>query len=462
MLYLNQGEYMNTFIKEDQILQLDIKRMGINGEGIGYDQKLAIFVDHALPGETVSVKVKEVLSNRATAEILEIIEPSFDRVQPFCPIFEKCGGCQTQHIDYQAMLIHKRDILIKSFARYAGLIDFRKIKKTIGSSSPLNYRNKATLPVQMIKGKNTLGMYARNSNQFIPLDECPVQDHDLNRILKTIIKLMDAVDLPAFDPKKRSGYIRHLVVRVTKHTREAQVTFILLRPAKNIGILTQKLVEMEPMIKGVFEVINSNLKSIGFFTGEIHKLYGTDTIDEELRGMTYSLRPEAFFQLNTEMADKFYLEMKRLARMKPHEIAIDAYAGIAPVSHYIHDQAKQIYAIELDQESCESAKISLQNNNIQNVTVLHSDFKRALSGLKEKKIDVMFFDPPRTGLGDETIELIIKSKPSRLIYGSCNPSTLAKDLSQLLKYYDLIECVPIDMFPYTSLVESVSLLTIKS
>jgi len=150
--------------------------------------------------------------------------------------------------------------------------------------------------------------------------------------------------------------------------------------------------------------------------------------------------------------------MKRLAQLKKHEVAIDAYAGIAPVSHYIAKDAKHVYAIEIDAKACESAKLSLKENKIDNVTVLHSDFKRALSGLREKKIDVMFFDPPRVGLGDETISLILKFKPSRLIYGSCNPSTLAKDLQLLQKEYKLVETVPIDMFPYTALVESVSLL----
>ncbi|MBU1140908.1 MAG: methyltransferase, partial [Firmicutes bacterium] len=167
---------------------------------------------------------------------------------------------------------------------------------------------------------------------------------------------------------------------------------------------------------------------------------------------------DAFFQLNTPQANQFYLEMRRLADLKPYETAIDAYAGVAPISHYIFDAAKHVYAIEIDASACESAKLSLEKNNITNVTILKSDFNRALSGLKAKKIDVMFFDPPRTGLGEVTIESILKFKPKRLIYGSCNPSTLAKDLNLLLKSYRLIETVPIDMFPYTSLVESVSLL----
>ncbi len=453
---------MNEHMKQGDLLDLDIKRMGINGEGIAYYKKLAIFIEQALPGEFVSVKIDEVYENRAIGTVENIIKPSPDRVTPFCPIYETCGGCQTQHIAYHAMLEHKRDILMKSFDRYAGLkINQKRIKPTLGARKPDHYRNKASLPVQMIRGKNTVGMYARQSNRFIQMDECPVQSVDVNRIIKTIIKLMDTYQMDGYDPKKKRGYVRHLVVRVGENTKEAQVSFIMLKKSNRIDELVQKLVSLEPTVVSVFEVINPDLKSIGFFSEEIRLVHGKETIKEVLHGHEYHLKPEAFFQLNTEQADVFYQEMKRLAGLKHHEIAIDAYAGIAPVSHYIYDQAKHVYAIEMDQASCESAKLSLEKNGIENVTVLQSDFKRALSGLKEKKIDVMFFDPPRVGLGEETIELILKFKPSRLIYGSCNPSTLAKDLNTLLKDYDLVETVPIDMFPYTSLVESVSLLTRK-
>jgi 23S rRNA (uracil1939-C5)-methyltransferase len=453
---------MNEHINIDDILQLDIKRMGINGEGIAYYKKLAIFVDHALPGEKVDVRINEVFDNRAIGSVEQIIEKSLERQTPFCPVYESCGGCQTQHIDYEKMLAYKRDILVKSFDRYTGLkINEKKVKPTKGADYPTHYRNKASLPVQMVNKKNLFGMYARNSNQFIPIDDCPVQHEVINHIMRTIIKLMDKHHMDAYDPKTRRGYVRHLVVRVAEHTGEVQVSFIMLKKSNRIDDVIKDLIEVEKDIVSIFEVINPNLKKMGFFADEQRLVYGKETITEILDGKTYQLKPDAFFQLNTAQAHVFYQEMKRLAKLKKHEVAIDAYAGIAPVSHYIHEEAKQVYAVELDQAACDSAKMSLEKNNITNVTVLHSDFKRALSGLKEKKIDVMFFDPPRVGLGDDTIDLILKFLPSRLIYGSCNPSTLAKDLNVLLKYYDLIECVPIDMFPYTSLVESVSLLTLK-
>lgn len=454
---------MNQNINIGDKLNLEIKRMGINGEGIGYHNRLAIFIDQALPFEKVEVEIKAVYENRAEGNLIRILEKSPDRRDPFCPVYETCGGCQTQHLSYEKTLMEKREILLKSFERYIDKkIPESVVKQTIGATHPTHYRNKASLPVQKIKGKNRFGMYAKNSNQFIPIESCPVQNEEVNRILSSIMKLMDKHEMDAIDPKTKKGYVRALVVRVSEHLKEAQVTFVMLKKSNRMEVLSDELIRLHPSIKSIHQVIHSDLKKPGYFTDEITLIRGDETIFEEMHGISYVLRPEAFFQLNTEQAEKFYLEMKRLAELKPHEIAIDAYAGIAPVSHTIHQDAKHVYAIEIDPFSCESARRSLEANGITNVTVLQSDFKRALSGMKDKKIDVMFFDPPRTGLGEETIGLILEMKPKRIIYGSCNPSTLAKDLNVLLKNYDLKETIPVDMFPYTSHVETVSLLSLKT
>lgn len=449
---------MNEFINENDIINLDIRKIGINGEGIGYYQQLAIFVDYALPNENVDVRISKVYSNRAEGKIVKIHKKSEFRATPFCPIYEKCGGCQLQHLAYGQTLIEKRQLILDSFDRYISFKVPRKIvKETINADNPRYYRNKASLPVEN-KKRNEIGMYQANSHKFVALDECPVQSEDINRILKTILKLMNTYKVDGFDPKFNKGYIKSLVVRVSKELEEAQVTFILFNDSKYLPKLVEQLVKDEKMIKSVFKVISKPTKKNPFFSDTPIKLYGKDTIHAKLDQFTFDLKPDAFFQLNSEQAHKFYMKMKEVANLKKHEVAIDAYAGVAPVSHYIASECHKVYAIELNESACESARASLKENGIDNVVVLQSDFNRALNGLKETQIDVMFFDPPRTGLGNETIDLILKFKPNRLIYGSCNPSTLAKDLSVLLNDYVLVETTPIDMFPYTSLVESVSLL----
>ena len=449
---------MNDFINENDVINIDIRKIGINGEGIGYYQQLAIFVDYALPNENVDVRITKVYPNRAVGKVVKIHKKSEFRTTPFCPIYEKCGGCQLQHLAYEQTLVEKRQLILDSFDRYIKFkVPRHLIKETIGAENPKFYRNKASLPVEN-KKRNEIGMYQANSHKFVALDECPVQSKDINRILKTILNLMNKYKVDGFDPKFNKGYIKSLVVRVSETLKEAQVTFVLFNDSKYLSQLVEQLIKEEKIIKSVFKVISKPTKKNPFFSDKPIKLFGKDTINEKLNAYTFDLKPEAFFQLNGSQANKFYLKMKELADLKKHEVAIDAYAGVAPVSHYIANDCKKVYAIELNESSCESAKLSLKENGIDNVVVLQSDFNRALNGLKERQIDVMFFDPPRTGLGDETIDLILKFKPNRLIYGSCNPSTLAKDLSILLNDYILKETVPLDMFPYTSLVESVSLL----
>jgi 23S rRNA (uracil1939-C5)-methyltransferase len=452
---------MQQCVSVHDIITFDVKRMGINGEGIGYYEKLAIFVEQALPGESIEAEITEVFPNRANAKIKRIIKPSKDRIVPFCPVYDACGGCQVQHFNYRAMLAQKKDILRKSFDRYLPNYPTHIFKDTVGMKNPMNYRNKASLPIRKVKGKTRFGMYARNSNQFIPIEDCGVQHPMINQIFTGLVQLIDELKIEAYDPKTKKGYLTHVVVRITEHKEEVQVSFITLKRMANLMVLAEELVKKFPKIKSIFEVVNSDTKRQTFFTEDIRLIYGKEMIDETLNGFNFSLKPEAFFQLNTTQAEKFYQKMNELANLKEDEIAIDAYAGIAPISHYIASNAKKVYAIELDKGATTSAKESLKRNKIQNVEVIQSDFAKALKNLPEKHIDVMLFDPPRTGLGHETIELIKKYKPKRLVYGSCNPSTLAKDLNELISMYDIKEVVPFDMFPFTSLVESVTLLELK-
>lgn len=449
---------MNDHIKIGDIVRLTIRRLGINGEGIGYDRKMAIFVDHALPNEIVDVEIKKVFHNRAIAEIKTIIRKSRERTTPFCSVFERCGGCQVQHLSYPRMLVEKREILIQALDRYVyPKIDHAIIGDTIASPFTHNYRNKASLPVARVNGKNVFGMYAKGSNYFVGIDSCPVQYERINELLKVITNLMDTLNVHALDSKKH-GTVKSLVVRYSRHSKQAQVTFVITHRDKRLEALVRKLVEQERDVVSVFSIIKSDQYRHGYQSDEVELIYGQESIIESLDHFEFQLRPESFFQLNTEQAVRFYRAMRTMADLSSDEIAIDAYAGLAPVSHYVASDAKQIYAIEIDPVACAYAKKSLLENKISNVRMIQGDFKKALSGLRKMKVDVMFFDPPRTGLGTETIDLIRRIGPQRIVYGSCNPSTLAKDINLLQEHYDVIESVPLDMFPHTAHIESVSLL----
>ncbi len=451
---------MNAQYEVGQKINLDIKKIGINGEGIGYYNKMAVFVNHVLPLENVDVELVEVYDKRLVGKLIKLNNESPHRIKPFCPIYEQCGGCQLQHLESSEVALTKRQIIMESINRYT----YRNlpsdiVKDTVIADQEIGYRFKASLPVRF-NGKNHVGMFQANSRKFVQMDACPIQHPVVNEVIGEILHLMNIYKIKGYDDKYKSGDVSSVVVRVSS-LDEVQVTFVLLRDHKKIKALVEEIVEKDSRIVSVFKVYEKKYQNVGFFNKTLAKLYGKDMIGEELGGFKFELKPDAFFQLNPSQADKFYQEMVRLADLKKYMVAIDAFAGTAPVSHYIADKCHQVYAIEIDKQSCDSAKASLKQNGISNVTVLQSDFKRALSGLKMKKIDVMFFDPPRVGLGKPTIDLILESKPKKIVYGSCNPSTLAKDLNLLMKSYQLVETVPLDMFPQTSLVESVSLLVLK-
>ncbi len=445
------------------IIHVEIKRMGINGEGIGYHQRLAVFVDQALPGETVEATITEIYEQRVVAKINQIIIQSPFRVTPFCPYYQACGGCQTQHINDHQMAVEKKNMIELAFHRYYKKpFDSSWLFDTIPSMKTTHYRNKASLPIQKRHGKNTFGLYQPNSNIFVPIENCPIHHPKINEIASTIIHLLDHYRMDGYDPETKKGYVRGLVIRVAEGTLEIQVSLVMLKKSDRMKSLVKDLVSQYPEIVSVFEVMHPDMKKLGYFTETMTLLYGKEMMRDRLGDYHFYLRPDAFFQLNSSQAHPLYETMRELALLKKHEVAIDAYSGIAPIAHYISKDLRQVYAIEADHASCESAKKSLKENGISNVIVLESDFKRALSGMRKKRIDVMFFDPPRTGLGKETIDLILEMKPKRLVYTSCNPSTLAKDVDDLSVLYSIQRIVPFDMFPQTSHVESITLLSLKT
>lgn len=447
-------------IKVNDVIQLDIKRMGINGEGVGYYEKLAVFVDNALPGEKINAEITAVYDNRATAKILDILVQSKDRITPFCSVFDACGGCQTQHFDYQAMLIQKREILIKSLDRYLKKYSKDIVKQTIGMDDPMHYRNKASLMLKKVLGKNRFGMYERGTNDFIAIEDCGVQNTKINEVLSTIVSLMDVYHIDAYDIKTQTGFISNVIVRTTQLINEVQIVFVVPKKISILDGFMNDLVKTHPEIKSVYYVINDSHKQ-SFFTEDSILIYGKETIEEKLQKFDFSLKPDVFFQLNTIQADKFYQTMETLAELKGHEIIIDVNAGIAPISHYMHAKANKIYAIETNEEAFISAKNALESNHVHNVTLIKDEIDIALANLDSKVIDLMLLDPPKIGLGIDTIKAIKTYLPKRIIYGSSNPSTLAKDLSELTHKYEILNIIPFDMFPYTSLVESISLLELK-
>lgn len=439
-------------------MQLEIKRLGINGEGIGYINRKAVFVEFALPGEVVEIDIIEDKQTYMKAKLIKVIKESPHRVIPFCPVYDTCGGCQLQHLTYQEQLTLKRELIIQALKRYVGSkVKFGLIDDMIGMTDPTHYRNKASLPIQYINQKTEMGLYKPGSNHFIAFESCPVHNHDVNKVYRLILNQMEKRRIEAAN---RGGVIRFIVIRKTHHDKETQVSFIVTKKEPKIKALADYLVEKFEAVKSVYEVINSNFKSRDFFTKQTKLLAGKETISETLNGINFMLKPDAFFQLNTIQAEKLYEKVIEIGDFRKTDVVVDAFGGVGPLAFYIAPLVNKVYSIDLEQASIESLKETLNHNHIENIMPLQGDVKTVLNQ-QNINADVIVFDPPRTGLGKAFTDFLLKHKPKKLIYISCNPSTLAKDLNELLKLYEVKRIIPYDFFPQTSHVESLTLLTLK-
>ena len=441
-------------------MKLDIKRLGVNGEGIGFYYKKPVFVDRTIPEETVTVKPILETNTYIKAELLTIERHSKDRVVPFCKYFEMCGGCDTQHMKYSSQLHYKKEHLVQSLYKYMDKkLDDRLIEDMVGSRKESSYRNKAQLPIREVKGQARFGLFRRNSNQVLTIHSCPVQHPLINKVMSQAVELMDKHHMKAYLPAKKSGLIKGLMVRVGQDTDEIQMVFALTKKDP-LTVLVRELLKLNADIISIYTTIDTDAKNQTYVNETTTCIYGKETIVTKLAGFSYELYPHSFFQLNSGVAVDFYEKMLELAKLKQTDIIVDGYAGLATISHMASRFVKKGIAIEINPKAAENARVSLSNNNISNIKVITGDAFSVLKQMKEK-IDVIFFYPPRTGLGDQMLFLLSKVRPKKIIYGSCNPSTLAKDLNQLSKLYDIKKVIPFDMFPQTAQVESVTLLSLK-
>ena len=441
-------------------MKVEIKKLGVNGEGIGFYQRKPVFVDRTIPNETVTVKPIIETHSYLKADLLHIDTPSVERRIPLCQYFDQCGGCDIQHIQYQAQLTYKKEHLVQSLYKYMDKkIEDHIIDDMVGSRKESGYRNKAQLPIRDIKGVPRFGLFRRNSNQMLPVNHCPVQHPLINKVMTQTIDLMQKHHIKAYLPSKKTGLIKGLMARVGHETDALQLVFELTKK-DDLKQLITSLTKINKNIASIYITMNSDPKKQVYVNETTTCIYGKETIDATLSGYTYQLYPQSFFQLNSTVAIEFYETMIQLAKLKPSDIIVDCYAGLATIAHMASRYVKKGIAIEINPKAAINARMSLDKNNIHNIKVITGDAFSVLKQMKEK-VDVIFFDPPRTGLGDKMLHILSKLKPKKIIYGSCNPSTLAKDLNILSRHYDIKKVIPFDMFPQTAQVESVTLLTLK-
>ena len=450
-------------MKEKDKFILDIKRLGINGEGIGYYNKLAIFVNDAIPGEGVNVEVTKVDKKMAFAKILEYKKKSPNRIEAQCPYYKDCGGCNVLHIKYEEMLKLKKDFVIESLQRYTNINPKSfEIRETIASPKIFNYRNKSQVPVRKnLDGNYETCMIKAKSNELINVKDCLVNDEIINDLNKKILTLADELGIPPYLAKYNRGVLRYLSIRVNKKG-EAMVCFICYEKNEKIKELAKRVIALEN-VKSVYENFNNSSKATEIYGPITNHLEGDIFLIEPIGNVKYQLTPTTFFQLNTLQAENMFNLVLKACKLSKKERVLDAYCGVGAIGLYLAKMAKEVVGIENNPSSVEAAKANAKLNKINNAKFILGDATELLPKMLENNdsFDVIVADPPRTGLGENFVDAILNSGIKRFIYVSCNPSTLAKDLELLKQKYNINSITPLDMFPGSVHVECVAHLTWK-
>lgn len=426
-------------------LQISIQRLGIHGEGIGEWKGLTIFVDGALPGETVTASVVEVRKNfaRATVDAFETLSPH--RVAPPCPVFGRCGGCQLQHLDYSHQLETKRQRVVDAFERIGKLFDV-PVSKCVPSPEPFAYRNKIQLPV-VVDSDLRLGLYAFNSHEIIEIDKCYIHCelgeeafHRIRRVLKTVPEIWPS--------------LRHVLVKTGVAT--GQVLVILVTDGEGSPLLTSvasQILEALPQIQGVVQNINTSPGNV-ILSSKYRTLAGQPYIEDLICGLKFKVSPASFFQVNPRQAEKLYQQALTFAELQGNETVLDAYCGVGTLSLIFAQKAKKVIGIEVVPAAIEDAKENAQLNQIKNAAFVCAKAEDYIARLEG--IDTAVLNPPRKGCDPQFLEVLGKLQPKKLVYISCDPATLARDLAILKsKGYAIQAAVPFDMFPQTMHVECV-------
>ena len=451
-------------IQPKQTFPLTIKRLGINGEGVGYFKKQVVFVPGALPGEEVVVEATNIHPKYAEAKIKKIRIKSPHRVKPLCPVYDQCGGCQLQHLSYDQQLKEKRDIVIQALERHTKLkLESLDIRETIGMENPWGYRNKSSFQVAEKDGKLLAGLYGLNSHQLINIDQCVVQHSQINEATAVVKQILQNLQIPIYNEKTRKGIVRTIVTRVGVQTGELQVVLITSKnELPKQETIIEEIQKRLPNVKSIVQNINGQKTSL-IFGEETVNLAGEEFIQETLGDLQFELSARTFFQLNPAQTLKLYNEVKKAAALTGVEKVLDAYCGVGTIGLWLADQAAEVRGMDVIPESIEDAKKNAKRHGFTNTKYVPGKAEEVLPKWVKKgwKPDVVVFDPPRTGLDNQLLQTLLQVKPKKLIYVSCNPSTLAKDIQVLSRDYDVKYIQPVDMFPHSSHVECISQLILK-
>ncbi|MBC2196066.1 23S rRNA (uracil(1939)-C(5))-methyltransferase RlmD [Listeria booriae] len=450
---------MGAPVKKNDCLDVVFEDLTHDGNAVAKIDGYPIFVPQGLPDEIAQIKVLKTNKNYGFGKIIELTKESADRVTPPCLVYSQCGGCQLQHLSYDGQLRMKQKQVAQVMKRI-GKQDV-EVLPTLGMENPWNYRNKAQVPVGFVNGRLVAGFYQQRSHQIIDMNTCLIQQEENNEVIQTARAIFAKYHVEPYDETTRKGVLRHLMTRFAMTTGELMLVIVTTKlnfpnKAEILAELQQSIPELTSLVQNV-NTANTNV----IFGEQTVVLAGREYIMDTIHGISFAISARSFYQVNPEQTEILYAEALKLAGLTGEETVIDAYCGIGSISLCLAKEAKHVYGVEIVPQAIEDARANAKLNKMDNVTfavgkaeeVIPDWFKQGI------KADVLVVDPPRKGCDDALLQTILKMKPKRVVYVSCNPATLARDMLVLTEGgYEAKMVQPVDMFPQTTHVECVTVL----
>ncbi|UXV61973.1 23S rRNA (uracil(1939)-C(5))-methyltransferase RlmD [Lactococcus cremoris] len=448
-----------TNFKKNDIFEAEVLDLTHEGQGVVKVDSYPFFVDNALPGERIKMRVLKVGKSFGFGRVDEFISQSEHRTTQLNLDYLRTGIADFGHLTYNEQVKFKQKQVVDILRKTAGKEDF-PVSPVIESIKTIKYRNKAQIPIQMVNGILTTGFYRKNSHSLIPVEDFYIQHPEIDAVVLFLRDEFRKINLQAYDEKTRKGWLRNIVVRRGFHTSEMMVSLVVTskKLPENVDLVIDKLVEHFTNIKSVQLNINNGTGS--FILGkEFVLLYGKDFITDSMLDKTYQISAPAFYQVNTPQAEKLYETAFEFAELKPGDIVIDAYSGIGTIGISMADRVAEVYGMEVVPAAVENAKRNAQLNELENTHYEVGTAEKIMPKWLDEGIkpDVIFVDPPRKGLDETFIKSATATNPRRIVYISCNPATFARDVVRFENEgYILDKVQPVDLFPQTHHIELVA------
>lgn len=450
-------------IKKNQEYIVEIIDNGYEGEGIAKIDNFTIFIPGTIKGEIVKILILKVLSSHAFGKTIGIIKESEQRQKTDCETYKRCGGCNLRHIKYKDTLTMKQNAVQNLVNKT--LKNKIKVQETVGMENPLYYRNKAQYPLGINKkGEPVIGVFANRTHEIIPMEKCLIQNPKSEQIAKFILNFIKENKISIYNEKDKKGLFRHIVVKVGIKTNQIMCILVINgrqipKEKELVDSLTKYFSEIKSIVKNV------NMKNTNVILGQENiNIFGNGFIEDVLGEYKFKISPLSFYQVNPIQAELLYNLGVERAQISKNDVVFDLYCGIGTISLFMAKYAKKVYGIEIVEEAVNMAKDNARSNDIHNVEFYAGDVEIILDNLiniQQIKANVVMFDPPRKGLDKKTINNVLNIKPKKIVYISCNPATLVRDLAEFENDYEIQDIVPVDMFPFTSHVECVAVMGIK-